>query len=59
MALSLRTLAIVIMVSALGSLIIKRDLTMAIAQIAIAMCALNSARIYELEDKLNEGKPPT
>ncbi len=55
MALSLRTLAIVIIVSALGSLLIKRDPTMAIAQIAIAICMLNSARIHELEDKLNEG----
>ena len=54
MALSLRALAIVIIVSALGSLLIRRDLTMAIAQIAIAMTALNSARIYELEDKLRQ-----
>ena len=55
MKLSFRMLAIVIMVSALGSLIIKRDPAMAIAQIAIAICVLNSARIHELEDKLNEG----
>lgn len=55
MALSLRMLAIVLIISALGALLIRRDPSMAIAQIAIAICMLNSARIHELEDKLREG----
>lgn len=51
MPLFLRTLAIVIIACALGSLLVKRNPAMAVANIAIAMALLNSARIHELEDK--------
>ena len=46
----LRALAIVIIACALGSLLVKRDPVM-----AVAMTLLNSARIHELEDRLEQG----
>lgn len=51
MVLFLRALAAVVIVTALGSLLAKRDPAMAIANIAIAMNLLNSARIHELESR--------
>lgn len=51
----LRALAIVIIACALGSLLVKRDPVMAVAIMAVAMTLLNSARIHELEDRLEQG----
>lgn len=55
MPLFLRALAIVIIACAFESLLVKRDPVMAAASTAIAIAPLNSARIHELEDKLNQG----